>query len=243
MCSVILFIGEEGVFAAANRDEMAGRPWQPPAEYWPGICGGRDALAGGTWLALNRHKMMAAVLNREGTLGPEPGKLSRGQLPLLALRQASATAGAEAIGALDAGDYRPFNLVLADADGAVFIRGLGAGRPDIMPLAPGVHMVTAGEPDDMARPRIARHLPRFRAAPVPEWGRLLAGRAGPRGEQINIRADENDGFGTVCASLVSLPRAGRAMQKFAAGPPDVAAFLDVEWGARDGEVNGAQGFR
>lgn len=231
MCSVILSVGAEGVFAAANRDEMADRPWAPPAEYWPGICGGRDVLAGGTWLALNRHKVMAAVLNREGTLGPAAGKLSRGQLPLLALREASAAAAAEAAGVLDAEDYRPFNLVLADAAGAFFVRGLGAGRPDIMALAPGVHMVTAGEPDDMARPRIARHLPRFRAAPVAQWAALLADRAGPRGAQINIPPDENDGFGTVCASLVSLPRTGRAVHEFAAGAPDVTRFRPVAWEA------------
>lgn len=230
MCSIILCIGPEGVFAAANRDEMVNRPWELPAEYWPGICGGRDTLGGGTWLALNRRNVLAAVLNREGTLGPAPGKKSRGQLPLLALREETAAAAAGAIGALDAGDYRAFNLVLADAGGAFFIRGLGAGRPEVVPLAPGVHMITAGEPDDTARPRIARHLPRFQAAPFAQWGALLADHDGARGAQINIRADENDGFGTVCASLVSLPRQGRAGQKFAAGPPDIAEFQDVEWG-------------
>jgi uncharacterized protein with NRDE domain len=229
MCSIILSIGAEGVFAAANRDEMAERPWEAPAEYWPGICGGRDSLAGGTWLALNRHKMMAAVLNREGTLGPAPGKKSRGQLPLLALREETAAAAAQVIGALDAGDYRAFNLVLADAFGAFFIRGMGAGRPEIMPLAPGVHMITAGEPDDSTRPRIARHLPRFQAAPFAQWGRLLADQSGERGARINIRAAENDGFGTVCASLVALPRQGKAVQKFAAGAPDVAEFKEVCW--------------
>lgn len=234
MCSIILSIDADGVFVAANRDEMASRPWEAPAEYWPGICGGRDSLAGGTWLALNRQNVLAAVLNREGTLGPALGKKSRGQLPLLALRQETAAAAAQAIGALEAGDYRAFNLVLADAAGAFFIRGLGAGRPEILPLAPGVHMITAGEPDDVSRPRIARHLPRFQAAPFAQWGQLLADHSGARDEQINIEADENDGFGTVCASLVSLPRQGRAVQKFAAGPLDVAAFQEIGWGGGHG---------
>ena len=234
MCSIILSIGAEGVFAAANRDEMVSRPWEAPAEYWPGICGGRDSLAGGSWLALNRHGVMAAVLNREGTLGPAPGKESRGGLPLRALQHASAAAAAAAIGALDAGTYRAFNLVLADADGAFFIRGLGAGRPAILPLAPGVHMITAGEPDDMTRRRIAKHLPRFQAAPVAQWARLLADSSGDRADQINVKAGENDGFGTVCASLVTLPHGSLTEHMFAAGPPDIAEFKLISWNTRHG---------
>lgn len=234
MCSIILAIGAEGVFAAANRDEMTNRPWEPPAEYWPGICGGRDSLAGGTWLALNRNGVMAAVLNREGTLGPAPGKESRGRLPLRALQYAGAGEAAEAIGALDAGAYRAFNLVLADAGAAFFIRGLGVGHPDIVPLAPGVHMVTAGEPDDVSRPRIARHLQHFQAAPFARWGELLADSSGGRADQINIRADQNNGFGTVCASIVSLPSRGMAEHRFAAGPPDIAEFIRINWNAQHG---------
>ncbi len=234
MCSVILCIGPDGVFVAANRDEMTARPWEKPAEYWPGICGGRDVLAGGTWLALNRAGVLACVLNREGTLGPAPGKRSRGELPLLALQAPASSAAAQAIGELDAGQYRAFNMVIADAMGAFFIRGVGAGRPEILPLAPGVHMVTAGEADDMSRPRIARHLPRFAAAPTTQWGALLADGSGPRAEQLNISAVENVGFGTVCASLVSLPRGGAAAHDFAAGPPGQARFERIAWNNENG---------
>ncbi len=234
MCSIIIGVHAEGVYAAANRDEMASRAWEPPAEYWPGICGGRDTLGGGTWLALNRHGVMAAVLNREGTLGPAPGKESRGWLPLRALAHASAAAAAAAIAALDSGAFRAFNLVLADAGGAWFIRGLGTGRPEVLPLARGVHMVAAGEPDDLANPRIARHLPRFQATPFAQWGGLLADRSGARAEQINIAAAENDGFGTVCASLVCLPHGSVTQHMFAAGPPDVAELRLIRWNVRYG---------
>jgi hypothetical protein len=230
MCSIILSIGPHGVRIAANRDEMANRPWQPPAEYWPGICGGRDTLAGGTWMALNRHGVLAAILNREGTLGPAPGKLSRGQLPLLALAHPTAHAAAQAIAALDARAYRPFNMVVADSSGAFFIRGLGKDHPQILPLPPGVHMITSGEPDDLALPRIARHLPRFQAAPFAAWGALLADSSGERAEQLNIPTAQNDGFGTICASLVNLPRHGPPEHKFAAGPPDVAHFQNTATG-------------
>ena len=229
MCSIILNIGPNGVDIAANRDEMMARPWEAPAEYWPGIFGGRDTLAGGTWLALNRHGVLAAVLNREGTLGPAPGKCSRGGLPLLALRRPSAEAAAGIISALDAADYRPFNMVLADATGAYFIRGLGAAQPDTVMLPQGVTMLTSGEPNDFTIPRIARHLPRFKAAPFAKWGELLGDSGGTRPEQLNISEAQNNGFGTVCASLVSLPRHGMPEQKFAAGPPDDTEFHDIDW--------------
>ena len=87
MCSIILRMGPDGVSIGANRDEMLARRWEPPAEYWPGVIGGRDVLGGGTWMAINRHGVMAAVLNRHGSLGPAAGKRSRGELPLLALRE------------------------------------------------------------------------------------------------------------------------------------------------------------
>lgn len=234
MCSIILRLTASGTEIAANRDEMANRAWQPPAEYWPGIFGGRDVLAGGTWLALNRHGVMAAILNREGTLGPATGKRSRGELPLLALAHTTAQSAATALATLNAAQYRPFNLVIAGAHSAFFLRGLGEASPQILPFAPGTHMLTAGEPDDLSLPRIARHLPRFTAAPFAQWGALLADSSGPRAAQLNINAAQNAGFGTICASLITLPRNGAPEQKFAAGPPDVAEFNRLDWGVPHG---------
>lgn len=228
MCSIILHIGAEGIFIAANRDEMANRLWDKPAEYWPGICGGRDRLGGGTWGALNRHGVFAALLNREGTLGPASGKISRGELPLMALTHGTAKDAAKALETLPAEHYRSFNLVIADHEGAFLMRGLEQGMPQLLPLESGVTMITSGDPNDMAMPRIARHLPRFRASPPDLWEKLLADSSGSRKEQLNIPVSR-DGFGTVCAMLVKLPRIGGAEQFFAAGPPDRAAFKPVPW--------------
>ncbi len=68
---------------AANRDEMTDRPWQPPGSHWPDrpeIVAGMDETAGGSWLGLNDHGVVAGVLNRVDSLGPEAGKRSRGEL-------------------------------------------------------------------------------------------------------------------------------------------------------------------
>ncbi len=181
---------------------------------------------------MNRHAVVAAVLNRPGSLGPAPGKRSRGELPLLALDHASAEAAAAAIGSLDAGAWRSFNMVLADRRDAIFIRGLGKNRPETQRLSPGLHMVTAHDPDDPDSLRVARNLPRFRAAVPPEadnwqaWRAILADRSGSAAEQINVvpRA----GFGTVCSSLIALPAKSKPEWLFAAGSPDLAPFMAID---------------
>ena len=216
---------------AANRDERLDRAWDPPAAWWPdrpGVVAGRDHSGGGTWMGINAHGVVAAVLNRPGSLGPAAGKRSRGELPLMALEHTSAAEAAAAMTALDAGQWRGFNLVLADTNGAIFVRGAGHGRPRAVPLPPGLHMVTAHDPNDPESPRVAKHLERFRQAAAPEpgnwraWNEIVADRSGDAGEQINVvpRA----GFGTVCSSVVALPADGPPVWLFAAGAPHEAVF-------------------
>jgi uncharacterized protein with NRDE domain len=179
---------------------------------------------------MNRHGMAAAVLNRHGTLGPAAGKNSRGELPLMALRHKTAKAAAEALKGLDAGAYRSFNLVVADATEAFLLCGLEDGEPDVLKLAEGVTMITSGEPNDVSLARIARHLPEFQAAAFKDWGALLADRSGAWETTLNI--PEKNGFATVSSSLIALPRIGEAKWTFAAGAPDVAEFVPVAIGAQ-----------
>lgn len=226
MCSIILHIGAEGVVIAANRDEMLSRQWDPPAEYWPGICGGRDRTGGGTWAALNRHNVFAALLNRAGTLGPATGKISRGNLPLLALAHKTAAEASATISALEAANFRSFNLVIADPTGAFLLTGLEHGNPDFCAIPQGVTMITSGEANDMSLPRIARHLPMFEATKPENWKDLLADSRGNPGEQLNI-TPPSAGFGTVCSSYIHLPRHGVASHHFARGTPDKTPFLPV----------------
>lgn len=221
---------------AANRDEKVDRAWDAPARWWadrPGLVGGRDREAGGTWMASGPAGVVACVLNRPGSLGPAPGKRSRGELPLLAAGAPDAATGAARIAALEAQQWRSFNLVVADRTGAWFVRGEEAGHPQVLPLAPGTHMVTALDPDDAASPRIARHLPHFRAAPPADpgaddwapWRALLADRDGDSGEAINV--PWRNGFGTVCSSLLALGADGAMRWLFCPAPPDRAAFAPV----------------
>ena len=239
MCTVVALVRPGHawpVILGANRDEMLARAWDPPGPHWPerpGVVAGRDRVAGGTWLGVNRHGVIAAVLNRPGSLGPAPGRRSRGGLPLAALDYPDAARAVAAIAAEDAAEYRSFNMVVADRHGGWFIRGLEAGRPEVMKLAPGVQMVTAHDPNDTANARTARHLPRFRAGTAPNpgleewraWESLLADRSGPPGSDIN--AAERGGFGTICSSLLAIPARGELIWRFAPGPPDRSVFAPV----------------
>lgn len=241
MCTVVL-LKRSGhpcpVMMAANRDERVERPWNPPAAWWadrPGVIAGRDRLGCGTWMGVNRDRVVAVVLNRQGSLGPARDKRSRGDLPLLALEQASAAAAAGAIAKLEAASWRPFNMVVADATGAaVFLRSLGSGQVEQATLPDGLHMMTSSEPNDMERPRVARHFPRFMAAPPDDandlstWQALVTDRSGAPEEQLHIVP--RHGYGTVCSSVLALPRQGSPIWEFTASP-DPASFARLDLSA------------
>jgi hypothetical protein len=237
MCTLIL-LHRPGhawpLLVAANRDEMLDRPWQKPGAHWPhqpDVTGGLDVLAGGTWLAANTAGLVAGVLNRTGSLGPASGKRSRGDLPLLALRHGCAAEAAAAVAALDGRAYRSFNLMVADAHHAFFLRGTGEATLHRAALTPGLHMVTASDPDDLSNPRVARHLPGFAgAAPPapPDWGAwpaLLADGSGPLAAAMNVPPTR--GFGTASSALLAAGRARHFL--FAAGPPGVAPYQAIPW--------------
>jgi hypothetical protein len=131
MCTVVLLRRPASpwpLLLAANRDELRSRPWRPPGRHWPDradVVAGLDELAGGSWLGINDHGLVAGVLNRVGSLGPASGKRSRGELVLEALDHADADAAAAALSDLDPEAYRPFNLVIADARHAYWLRHAG----------------------------------------------------------------------------------------------------------------------
>lgn len=237
MCTVVVSVRPRQILLAANRDERLDRPWDPPAAWWPdrpGVVAGRDRTAGGTWMGMNRYGVVAAVLNRPGTLGPLAGKHSRGELPLMALDNRTAATAAEALTGLDARAWRGFNMVLADVTGAWFVRSVGHGQPQAARLPDGVSMITAHDPNDLDSPRTARHLPSFEATEPARpdhwdaWRAILADRRGESAEQINVVP--RNGFGTVCSSFVALAPGIRPLWLFAAGPPHATAYEPVTFG-------------
>ena len=246
MCTVVILYRPGHTWPlilATNRDEMADRPWKPPARHWPDrpeVTAGLDMLAGGTWLGLNDSGVVAGVLNRPRSLGPHAGFRSRGELPLEALDHARAEAAAEALSHIEPVSYRPFNMVIADDACAFWLRNRG-DRTGVEALAieAGLSMITAHDLNDPASPRMSRFLPQFRAAAPPDpgtgdwssWSPLMAARDhdaedGPGGAML---VAGNGGFGTVSSSFIALgpgDGAGRVWM-FAAGPPGEAGYEPV----------------
>jgi len=235
------------VLIAANRDEMIDRPWEPPGRHWPDrpdIVAGRDVLAGGSWLGINDSGMVAAILNRHGSLGPAPGQRSRGELVLEALDHADARDAAEALARLEPAAYRTFNLIIADNRDAFWLRHAdpsGTLPPTVTALKPGLAMIAAGDLDDEETPRLRRYRPRFAAAKPPdpalgdwrEWEALLAdeGAAPEEGPQAAMRFDTGRGFATVSSALIALPsrehRDLKPVFRFAALQPKATPWREV----------------
>lgn len=236
------------LLVAGNRDELRSRAWREPARHWddrPEVIAGHDELAGGSWFGINDHGVVAVVMNRVGTLGPEEGKRSRGELVLEALDHAQAVEAAHALTALDTRAYRPFNLFIGDPVSALWLCHRGedgsSGHVQAAEVPAGLHMLTAQDLDDMRAARIRLHLPRFRGVPVPDpaagtwdaWQGLLASRAFPEvdGPHAAMNLDLPTGFATVCSQLAAIPRYPgnpyRPVFLFAAGAPDRAPFRPV----------------
>ena len=150
------------LIVAANRDEMRDRPWAPPARHWGDrahVTAGLDRLAGGTWLGINDDGLIAGVLNRTGSLGPDPDCRSRGELPLEALDHAEAQVAAEALGRLNPVAYRPFNLFVGDALDAYWIASDGRHIRS-RPAPEGLSMLTDKDLNDPGSARVEERLER-----------------------------------------------------------------------------------
>jgi len=121
---------------AANRDELHARPARP-AGWWtepPQLLGGRDLVAGGTWLGVDRRGRIAAVTNvRDGT--PREAPRSRGALVTDYLAGAESAAGFAALSAAAGSSFAAFNLLLFDGAELWYT----SNRASTARLTPGVH--------------------------------------------------------------------------------------------------------
>ena len=109
------------LIVAANRDEHYDRPSAPPV-LLPGnrkIFAGKDLRAGGTWLGVNEHGLLAGILNRRVDEGARPATAtrSRGLLCLDLLELTSSAAASEFIREHRI-QYNPFTALFADKDEA-----------------------------------------------------------------------------------------------------------------------------
>jgi uncharacterized protein with NRDE domain len=245
MCTLAIYVRQFAALplvVAANRDEFLDRAATPPvllAER-PRIAGGRDLRAGGTWLAVSEHGMVAGLLNRRTADPPVEGKRSRGLLPLAMLAAGSAEAAADALAGVAPEDYNAFNLLVADRAHA-WVAQNHAGALRLTALEAGVHVLTNLDLDDPTCPKIARSHRVFADA-----ARAFAGdgdRPVLRARLRAVLADHTTAldprmpdalgalcvhagrFGTRCSSLLFLDAGGRWEHWFADGPPCTTEYV------------------
>lgn len=195
MCTLIVRTGRR-LRLMGVRDEFADRPWEGPGEHWPeypGVIGGRDLKAGGTWLAVNpAARRAAALLNGHGKAAEETTKVSRGDL---ALRTAY-TGGMPETG--DLTRYDPFHLVLADLS-RVRLLSWDGERTSASDLPAGTSMVVNSGLDATSE-RVVAYLPRFRESDA--WRELIKEEPSADRAALIIRHESPDG--RVFASLSAM---------------------------------------
>lgn len=231
MCLVALFfraIRGAPVIIGANREEAYARPGTPPQLIEGPIraVAGRDPVAGGTWLGVNERGVVVAVTNRPKTDLP-PQARSRGLLvrDLLGLPRAAAAvqlAGQQ----LGSGAYAGCNLLCADASAAYVIHAGDWLR--VLPLPPGLYVLTARDVNDPTDARIGHARTWLSGRPYGEVDdcvralQELCAQAGSDGPAMCLHGKTG---GTVSSSVIAVrPPPTHGIYLHAQGPPDETPF-------------------
>lgn len=140
MCLIVLAHRADSRFPfvlAANRDEDHERP-SLSADLWPEapqVVGGRDAVHGGSWLAITNRGRFAAVTNLRGAMRKSR---SRGALVRdFVTSNAGAREFAQSIVAQSA-EYAGFHLIAGEADGEL----LHITPDSWLALPDGIHAIS-----------------------------------------------------------------------------------------------------
>jgi uncharacterized protein with NRDE domain len=247
-------VPEAPLVVAANRDERLDRPTVPATvlrERSPRIVGGRDLLAGGTWLAANSDGVVAGLTNQPSVNGRDPTKRSRGELPLACATHETAAQAVAALAAdVDPALYNPCWMLVGDRD-ALFSVAIGpdSSRTEVDQLGPGLHVLenaplrAGSRKAEFARELVERALAerpdgsaasavialetvlRDHRPAVPEPRTDAAGRVWP--SALTAVCVHGDSFGTRSAAIITVPSAGLPAMIVADGNPCVTPMRDV----------------
>jgi uncharacterized protein with NRDE domain len=256
VCLLLALFGvvpDAPLLIAANRDERAERPAVAMTvlrEQAPRVLGGRDELAGGTWLAVNEHGLVAGLTNQPSADGRDPSKRSRGELPLAFAAYPDAPSAVDAVcSTLDPAAYNPCWMLVGDRHSLFSIGIAGGSAPDVDELGPGLHVLENAplrarspkaefirrlaeraldkQPDRSAagtlsalRTVLADHQPA-----VPEPRTDPAGRVWP--PSLSAACVHADGYGTRSAMSVTVPGEGLPQVWVADGKPCLTQMAEA----------------
>jgi len=218
---------------AANRDEFHARPTDGPGRLGASgrAFGGRDLVAGGSWLAIGESGVVVGVLNRRTEGPPDPTCASRGTLCVSLAEAPSVEAALALLEADDASRYNPFNLLIADRGIAYVAQNRGGLH--VQHLEPGLHLLTNLDLDDPTCPRISRSTGRFaevgrrfeasrdRDALVDDLREVLSDHQVPLDDRrpTDQLCIHMPGYGTRSSSVILLDEAGATKLHYAPGAP------------------------
>jgi len=227
---------------AANRDEFYARPAEGPTllAAEPLVVGGRDVVAGGSWLATSEHGVIVGILNRRTAEPPDPTRASRGALCVALARAGSVAAAVEILGAVPSAEHNPFNVLVADRARAVVAQNRTDGMA-LHELPPGTHLLTNLDLNDATCQRISRSAQRFQQlaesyADTRDRSGLVAGLHTVLGDHLTALDDRaptdqlcihTELFGTRSSSLLLADDAGRFDFLHAPGAPCRAVYRRV----------------
>ena len=231
---------------AANRDEFLERPAGDPTTLLenPHVVGGKDLKAGGTWLGISEHGIVAGLLNRRAENGANPDARSRGLLCLDALRRRTAAEAAEFASRERGSDYNPFNLLMVSRTEAFVAYNRGASI-EVVEIQPGLHLLSNLDLNDFECPKISASYGKFaelgsredfQLDPIAQraaLGALLA----DHNTQLDPRVDRSavmrpnalclhvEAYGTRSSSMIFMrANASEVAHFFAPGPPCRTAY-------------------
>jgi uncharacterized protein with NRDE domain len=255
---IVLFqvVPDAPLVVAANRDERLDRPAVAVTvlrDRDPRVLGGRDLLAGGTWLAVSSSGVVAGLTNQPSGNGRDQTKRSRGELPLGCVSQPTAASAIAALAAdVDPAHYNPCWMLVGDRDELFSVAiGPGSARPEIEQLPPGLHVLenaplqAPSRKASFARELVERALARQPDQDVastiaalesvlgdhqpamPEPRTDATGRVWPAALSAACVHADGLGFGTRSSAIIAVPTAGRPAMLVADGKPCVTPMRDV----------------
>ena len=257
MCLLIAYsrvVAGAPLVLAGNRDELFARPATPMARLSeaPRILGGRDLVAGGTWMAVGEQGVVAALTNRppQGP-GQATGLRSRGELPVRLARHANARAAVQAfVREVDPREYNPCWILVGDRESLFYLEVWSAAGLVARELPPGLYILENRPLDapspkvDFVRARLS-HSPQLGQGWLPQIATVLANQEVPPAARA-FRAPEDwrpleveaacvhaGAYGTRWSGIVAIGRSPELPRFcFSDGPPCEAPFERARWDQR-----------
>lgn len=211
MCLIALAINvsrEFPLIIAANRDEFYERP-SLRAHHWtdaPGVMGGRDVTAGGSWLAISCAGRFAAVTNLRGAASRE---FSRGMLVKDFVLSGAPVSSPDR--------YAGFNLIAGEVGGVVTLTtnadvatGFSPSQGGLKPASTfdwreGVYAV-GNDPPHVASEKVTRAVEAMRAIVEASHARETLERDLMRFLQSSDAFVKTDRYGTRASTVILASR-------------------------------------